>query len=70
MSEFKILKPTVPGENNLIPGTMEKLPDEGKAIRMTTFWYRRLLDGSVVEVGVTPAFLPAPEAPNAPEGEE
>lgn len=50
MESIKILKPKVPGEFVRDPVTKEKLPAEGKAVKMTTFWRRRLEDGSVVEV--------------------
>lgn len=47
---IKILRPKKPGVSTRDPATGRKLPDEGKAVVMTTFWARRLKDGSVVEV--------------------
>lgn len=51
---IKILKPKVPGTFVRDPVTMQKLPAEGKAVQMTTFWHRRIEDGSVVEVLASP----------------
>lgn len=65
MSEFKILKPAVSGVTCRDPKTGVKLPDEGRAVAMTTFWNRRLADGSVVEVTAAPA--PAPAASKNPK---
>jgi hypothetical protein len=56
--EIRILKPRVPGITVRDPITGHNLPDEGKAIKMTTFWRRRLIDGSVVEVNAQPQKKP------------
>lgn len=54
-SNIKILKPKVEGVSCRDPKTREWLPAEGKAVRMDSFWDRRLLDDSVVEVMPSPA---------------
>lgn len=50
---IKILKPAMSGTTVRDPRTREQLPVEGKAVRMNTFWNRRIADGSVVEVPLT-----------------
>lgn len=72
MGEFKILKPKVPGVSCRDPKTGEKIPDEGKAVRMTSFWNRRLADGSMVEVGApkTPEASAPKEARKTPSKED
>ena len=62
MGDFAILKPAFPGVSTRDPKTGIRLPDEGKAVRLTTFWKRRLEDGSVVEVKNSTS-LSAPETP-------
>ncbi len=61
---IKILKPTQPGETLRDPATGRDLPFEGKAVAMTTFWRRRLEDGSVTEVAPSEP-SPAPRAEEA-----
>lgn len=58
---IKILKPAKPGNTLRDPATGRNLPSEGKAVVMSTFWRRRIEDGSVVEI--------APPSPALPEVE-
>jgi hypothetical protein len=47
---IKVLKPSKEGITLRDPVTGRNLPSEGKAVSMTTFWRRRIADGSVIEV--------------------
>ncbi len=64
-----ILKPRVPGVTVRDPVTGRNLPDEGKAVSMTSFWRRRIADGSVVEVASSKGapVLPVAAAAAAPK---
>lgn len=70
MDEIKVLKPKVVGTTVRDPRTREPLPPEGKAVRMTTFWRRRLADNSVVEVTLAPAMDKEAKPKLKPEGKE
>ena len=49
------------------PDTQRLLPVEGAWVRPSTFWHRRLLDGSVKQ-GQPPVQAPAADAVAAPAG--
>jgi hypothetical protein len=61
-----VLKPTVPGVTVRDPSTGKALPDEGRAVVMTTFWRRRLKDGSVVEALPEPTTFKKIKTPHTP----
>lgn len=50
MSNKIFIKPTKSGNKVHLEGKREFLPDEGAEVERTTYWVRRLRDGSVVEV--------------------
>lgn len=66
--DIKVLKPTDPEITVRDPKTREQLPKEGKAVRMTTFWRRRISDGSVIEVMATPPTEVVSPAPAVEDG--
>ncbi len=55
--EIKILKP-VNGAKIRDPKTKEFLPEDGKRVEMTTYWNRRIQDGTVKVVSETSQYKP------------
>lgn len=71
MSDFKILKPKIPGDVIRDPKTREPLPADGKAVNLSgkegSFWRRRLADESVIEVAALKSGSKSPELPKGKE---
>jgi hypothetical protein len=45
------IKPSVAGLVVRDPKTGDRLPDEGKKVSLTSYWRRRIKDGSVIVIG-------------------
>ena len=55
--EIKILKP-IGGAKIRDPKTKEFLPEDGRRVEMTTYWNRRIQDGTVTVVSEAPQYKP------------
>lgn len=50
MSNKITIKPAKPGNKVHLEGKREFLPEEGAEVERSTYWVRRLRDGSVIEI--------------------